>query len=786
MEPVPDVEESIRAFFRVCQRRKSSIFASTASMLLVSICACGFTTPRYTARSVIQIQKPSSAGTAAATESELQSQANILQSQPLVLKVIDELKLEQNEDIQSPHFSVPDWAAGLTKLHGPADPRNLMTEDSPAKRRRVVKAFQANLRVKVTPQTRQLEVDYTNRDPKLAAAIANHLVEAFADYTLQTRITATNQTSQWLEGQLADLRNQSEELQSKLAVLQQNGAGFDRSPQGKPVVYSGTMERLQDSAAQLSQARMNCLLKAAVLEVVKTGDAQLFAQMSQTSIGSAASPAVHNSLARIQQLRHEQPLIQAELARDSAPLRHAAPKVARERASLKTVQQSLKEEFDRAQQSARDDLDAATKAEQASQAAYEAKRTVARELNDKSVDYATLSREAEQSQQLYLDLLKRLNDAGMLEVLHSSNVTVVSKAEEPANPSNPRIPLYLALGAGWGVVFGCCTALLVDAVETRKHEDLSSEPWRMKPCIYPRQIELNTTPVRRNIRGLQSRQQARPQLKRFGRAGVILSGLTLTPRKELPGTQMLKLTGGGKPEVLPLAGSSEETAPAQDISRQVLHDWPVSENAETTLPSAPEPLALPAPSSSIARREESMTEQDPIAQQDSITQQDENHCVVLAIGLPGSGKTSWFKRKEVTPLSADTLRGSMFEDIADPRYERLVLTTLKPMLRARLLAKVPVNYVDANNLTAQQRKQWIKIAVDAGYEVHAVYFDIPLEVCLERNRRRGCKISIDEMGKMAARLRAPSLDEGFSKITTVRLKKARLSGKKEVDESAKS
>lgn len=497
---IPEV--TLREVGTMLVRRRSVIFTTMVVFLLLGTSALVLSTRRYRSVGEIELQKDSAGSLGIQTGSAdapsdalevnmiIQTQAKILQSDSLALKVIEDLHLDQTQDFK-PRTNFLSSILGCFSAKVPADPQGASLENSPHRRNQVLRVFHRHLTVKPIAGTRLIDVEYLSPDPQLAAAVVNDLLQGLIEKGFQARYSATMQASSWLGNQLEELRGQTRELQQRVVKLQQESGVFalgEVDKDGKNQVYSPTLEKLQMATEAEAQAQSNLILKGAINDVVQSGSAELLSSLAGSSIAGSTSPSgVASSLSLLQNLRLQEANTQAQLQELSSKFGPNYPKLGEVRASLLGTQKAIHDEVKRVGQRAHNDYVVAQQAEDHTRRDFETDKREAEGLNNKTIEYQMVRQEADQTRALYDDMLRHLKESGLLSGLRSTNISVVDWAKASDTPAKPAGLLYLSGSLFAGLIFGSLAALIRDVTDTRIHDlrDLSRELGHMPLCVLP-------------------------------------------------------------------------------------------------------------------------------------------------------------------------------------------------------------------------------------------------------------------------------------------------------------
>jgi succinoglycan biosynthesis transport protein ExoP len=527
-------EISLKEIIKILKRRRAYILWIIGIALTLSAIYCTFATRRYDSVGIIEVQSSgvdalglgqmaggaSGLGGGLDANIVVETQADILKSEALALRTAEALNLEQTRDYEP--------GGRLHRLfHTKIVQEPGTLADSPERQEKFFKTFSKNLKVAPETGTRLIDIQFENSDPKLAAAVVSRLGQELIDFTYQNRFDATNVASQWLGAQMGDIRKQAEELQAEVLKLQEQTGVYSlgsTDDEGRETAYSSLLDRLRDTTRALTAAQQDRILKGAIVKAIDSGNAEMVSGLAGVSLGGSTQ-AIGPSMAVLQHLREDLSSHQTELSQTEAKFGSAYPRVGQLQASIAILQQQIKDETGRISNRAHNDYRISSELEQQLELSLQKLNAQASELNNKAVRYAIVKREAQDAREMYEDLLKHLREAGVLEGLKSSNITIVDAGHIAATPRVPNIPLTM-LSALIGSLFaGIVLALVVDSLDRRIHhvEDLEMLDGVTLLGITPKHPFVQITKADPRIICIREPQSSYTESLRAIRTSVLLS-----------------------------------------------------------------------------------------------------------------------------------------------------------------------------------------------------------------------------------------------------------------------
>ncbi|MBR7653889.1 GumC family protein [Brucella oryzae] len=371
-----------------------------------------------------------------------ESQARIIDSSSVLLKVID--KTELTKDAEFNGTLVPTGIAGLfAQIKSMLSPQK--TTDSQTLQTRVLNNLRKSIAISRDAKTFIYSISVKTRDPQKSASLANTISSVFQSELASLQSDAARRTSDELSNRLADMRANVEQAERAAADFR---ASHDLVNVDGKLISDNDLTRLND---QLTNQRAETMRLQARVQVLSsaTSDSVVSGTMPEdlrsntlTALRAQYAQARQTASGLSTQLGPRHPaLIQAQ-SQAGTVLNDIDAELRRIRSSLQVeVARSVQQEKDLTARLAQ------LKSQQANN-------------SGDLVKLRELEREATALRSVYEAFLLRSRETNEQEGLNTANVRVLSEARPPLDPAGTSRKLIVIAG----LVAGFLAGLAITAV----------------------------------------------------------------------------------------------------------------------------------------------------------------------------------------------------------------------------------------------------------------------------------------------------------------------------------
>ena len=391
------------------------------------------------------------------TDTYLETQYKVLNSDDLAERVINQLRLDQLAEFRpTPHGWL--WNQISKGLHSITSSGNRKIDQNTALQQAVLGYFQEHLDIKPIRRSRAVEINFDSLDPTLSANIVNAIASNYMQKNLEARWDATQKASGWLSQQLVDLKAKLEKSNGAMQkYAADNGLLILETDNGNS--ESIVNQSLRELQGELNHAQEVRYQKESLYRLVQAGD-----------YGSLPG-VVDNKL--LQDLSVRLADLQREHAQLAVTFTEGYPRVVQTQSQITEIQAALDRERERAVGAISNDYFAAVRQEKLLVQALAEKEQQANLVAKKSVQYNILRRDVDTNKNLYEGLLQRLKEAGVSAGLNASNIRVVDPGKPSYQPVSPKVALNLGLAAVLGLALGVCGAFFQEHLDQTIHDALT-------------------------------------------------------------------------------------------------------------------------------------------------------------------------------------------------------------------------------------------------------------------------------------------------------------------------